>query len=222
MISPTACGALFSARTHPAALAEPRGTLVEPWWNPGGTLVEPWWNPGGTLVEPWWNPGGTLVEPWWNSRGTLVEPYLRAAPDHPGAWAGPRPLGPPFVGSPRKCVSPQFGVPHTHIEAGEADPDPPMAHLTSKKNRAVGNGIHFCDTTERASQTLSHIYLGESNLYPRGDKPRAVGSTPHTPPRPNTMRLHRHGVQPDVTNMTTPSEKSQEDLQNQWRRSSGR
>ena len=65
MISPAACGVLFSARTtphHPAALAEPRGTLVEPWWNPGGTLVEPWWNPGGTLVEPWWNPRGTLAQ----------------------------------------------------------------------------------------------------------------------------------------------------------------
>ena len=53
VISPAACGALFSAcTTHFAALAS---------WNPGGTLVEPWWNPGGTLVEP----------------------YLRAAPDHP-------------------------------------------------------------------------------------------------------------------------------------------
>ena len=51
---PTACGALFSA-----ALAEPRGTLLEPWWNPGK-----------------------------NPRGTLVEPYLRAAPDHPGAYLG--------------------------------------------------------------------------------------------------------------------------------------
>ena len=38
VISPTARGALFSART----LAEPHGTLVEPWWNPGGTLVEPY------------------------------------------------------------------------------------------------------------------------------------------------------------------------------------
>ena len=28
-----------------------------------------------------------LVEPWWNPGGTLVEPYLRAAPDHPEAWA---------------------------------------------------------------------------------------------------------------------------------------
>ena len=45
-MSPTACGALFGARTtpqpshHPAALAEPRGTLVEPWWNPRGTLPQ--------------------------------------------------------------------------------------------------------------------------------------------------------------------------------------
>ena len=53
---------------HPA-LAEPGGTLVEPWWNPGGTLVEPWWNPGGTLVEPWWNLSSgsprTTPEPIW-------------------------------------------------------------------------------------------------------------------------------------------------------------
>ena len=32
----------FYCSHHPAALAEPRGTLVEPWWNPGGTLVEPY------------------------------------------------------------------------------------------------------------------------------------------------------------------------------------
>ena len=31
----------FSCSHHSAALAEPRETLVEPWWNPGGTLVEP-------------------------------------------------------------------------------------------------------------------------------------------------------------------------------------
>ena len=46
--SPTACCALFSART---TLAEPRGTLVEPLWNPGGTAVEPSWNPRGTLPQ---------------------------------------------------------------------------------------------------------------------------------------------------------------------------
>ena len=39
MISPPACGALFSARTTPQQ------------WNPGGTLVEPWWNPRGTLPQ---------------------------------------------------------------------------------------------------------------------------------------------------------------------------
>ena len=48
VISPTACGGLFSARTTP----QPSQNLVEPWWNPGGTLQEPWWNPGGSLVEP--------------------------------------------------------------------------------------------------------------------------------------------------------------------------
>ena len=40
VLSPTACGALFSARTTP-----------QPLWNPGGTLVEPWWNPRGTLPQ---------------------------------------------------------------------------------------------------------------------------------------------------------------------------
>ena len=65
---------------------------LEDWWNrgtlpqttpdhpalaePGGTLVEPWWNPGETLVEPWWNPGGTLVEP-------LVEPLAQGRPEPP-------------------------------------------------------------------------------------------------------------------------------------------
>ena len=55
----------FSAR--PAALAEPRGTLVdsvEPWWNLGGTLVEPWWNPGGTLNLAS-GPPRTTPEPIW-------------------------------------------------------------------------------------------------------------------------------------------------------------
>ena len=78
--------------TTPAALAEPRETLVKPWWNPGGTLVEPapdhpaaLAEPRGTLVEPWWNhwwnpprttpqPLQNLVEPWRNLGGTLVEP----------------------------------------------------------------------------------------------------------------------------------------------------
>ena len=59
MISPTACGALFSV----SPLAEPRGILVESSWNPRGN--------SGNLVESSWNPGGTLVEPWWNPRGTL-------------------------------------------------------------------------------------------------------------------------------------------------------
>ena len=58
---------------HPAALAEPCGTLVmELWWNPGGILSNLTSNHPGPprspcrLVEPWWNPGGTLVEPSWN------------------------------------------------------------------------------------------------------------------------------------------------------------
>ena len=46
MISPTACGALFSARTTPTSR------------NPGGTLVEPSWNltsgPPRTTPEPIW------------------------------------------------------------------------------------------------------------------------------------------------------------------------
>ena len=49
MTSPTACGALFSARTTSQ-------NLVEPWWNVGGTLVEPSWNltsgPPRTTPEP--------------------------------------------------------------------------------------------------------------------------------------------------------------------------
>ena len=48
VISPTACGALFSARTTP----EPSQNLVEPWWNPGGTL--PTSGPPRTTPEPIW------------------------------------------------------------------------------------------------------------------------------------------------------------------------
>ena len=47
VISPTACGALFSACTTP----QPSENLVEPLWSPDGTLVEPWWNPRGTLPQ---------------------------------------------------------------------------------------------------------------------------------------------------------------------------
>ena len=43
MISPTACGALFSARTTP----QPWQNLVESWWSPGGTLADP----RGTLPQ---------------------------------------------------------------------------------------------------------------------------------------------------------------------------
>ena len=54
MISPTACGALFSARNTPQPW-QPRGTRV---WNPSGTLVEPLWNltsgPPRTTPEPIW------------------------------------------------------------------------------------------------------------------------------------------------------------------------
>ena len=54
MISPTACGALFSARTTP----QPSQNLVEPSWNPGEILVEPSWNltsgPPRTTPEPIW------------------------------------------------------------------------------------------------------------------------------------------------------------------------
>ena len=48
--SPTACGALFSARTTP----QPSQNLVEPWWNPSGSgiVVEPSWNlPQGCRTE---------------------------------------------------------------------------------------------------------------------------------------------------------------------------
>ena len=54
VISPTACGALCSARTTP----QPSQNLVEPWWNPAGNLVEPSWNltsgPPRTTPEPIW------------------------------------------------------------------------------------------------------------------------------------------------------------------------
>ena len=54
MTSPTACGALFSARTTPQSSQN----LVELWWNPSGTLVEPSWNltsgPPRTTPEPIW------------------------------------------------------------------------------------------------------------------------------------------------------------------------
>ena len=64
-------GDIPNSMRHPAALAEPRGTLVEPSWNPRGT----WWNLvelGGTwrkLVEPSWNltsgPPRTTPAPIW-------------------------------------------------------------------------------------------------------------------------------------------------------------
>ena len=50
---PNSMRCFFECSHHPAALAEPRGTLVEPSWNPRGTLVELSWNPGKNLVEPW-------------------------------------------------------------------------------------------------------------------------------------------------------------------------
>ena len=47
VISPAACGALFQCSHHPASLAEPRGTLVEPSWNLASgsprTTPEPIW-----------------------------------------------------------------------------------------------------------------------------------------------------------------------------------
>ena len=50
VISPTACGALFSARTTP----QPSQNLVEPSWNPGKTLVEPYLRAARTTPEPIW------------------------------------------------------------------------------------------------------------------------------------------------------------------------
>ena len=54
VISPTACGAFFSARTTP----QPSQNRVEPWWNPRGILVEPSWNLSSgspqTNPEPIW------------------------------------------------------------------------------------------------------------------------------------------------------------------------
>ena len=70
---------LTSTTDHPAALAEPGETLVEPLWNqttnPAAlrNLVKRWWNPQQNLVKP-------CLEPWWwkrNFGGALVEPYLK-------------------------------------------------------------------------------------------------------------------------------------------------
>ena len=91
---------------HPTALAEPGGTLVEPWWNPGGTLVEPWWNPRGTLPQTTPDhptalaePGGTLVEPWWNPHGTLPQ----GRPGPPRTLSGLRPQSFQLLGKKAKC-----------------------------------------------------------------------------------------------------------------------
>ena len=60
MISPTACGALFSARATP----QPSRTL----WNPRGNMVKPWWNPRGTSAPD--HPGAYLgCDPKAFSRG---------------------------------------------------------------------------------------------------------------------------------------------------------
>ena len=72
---------------HPAALAEPGGTLVE---NPCGALPQTTPDhpqPSQNLVEPLRNylkpPLQNLVKPWWNCRGTLPQ----TTPDHPTALA---------------------------------------------------------------------------------------------------------------------------------------
>ena len=90
---------------HPEALAEPGGTLVEPWsvllWNllkpprttpkPSQNLVEHWWNPGG---EPLWNLTSNHPGPprsprriWWNPGG---EPLWNLTSNHPGPPRSPR------------------------------------------------------------------------------------------------------------------------------------
>ena len=68
---------------HPAALAEPGGSLVEPSWNRtlGGTLVEPYLKPPRPPRSPrrTWNPGQTLVEPYLKPPRTTplcLTPYL--------------------------------------------------------------------------------------------------------------------------------------------------
>ena len=67
--SPTACGALFSARTTP----QPSQNLVEPWWSPGRTLVEPSWNltsrPPRTTPELIWAETPKLD----NKHGTTIQ-----------------------------------------------------------------------------------------------------------------------------------------------------
>ena len=86
---------------HPAALEQPGGTLLEPWWwNLHGALPCRTWCPANrpsnlTPNHPGppqlsWNPGRTfMVEPSWNPCGTLVEPYLKALEEPRGTLLEP-------------------------------------------------------------------------------------------------------------------------------------
>ena len=119
VISPTACGALFSARTTP----QPSQNLMEPSWNPGGTLVEPWWNLTSRHPEPIWAEtpklsavGEKLIEPqdWklglvsFRGRfGPNVRHVFRAAGLAVGSQ-GPRLHAPPRAGAhPHEADGPQ-------------------------------------------------------------------------------------------------------------------
>ena len=130
---------------HPAALAEPGGTLVEAWWR---IVVEPlpWWNPGpgppAALAEPWWNCGGTLTNhprpprsrrrTWWNPDETLVEPCLK-----------------PPVALSQNVVEPWWH-PAALAEPGgkpggtlpQTTPDPPLVELYLKPPKTIPQPLH--------------------------------------------------------------------------------
>ena len=88
------CGTLWNPVEPCRTLPQGHPGPVKPWWNPRGTLPQTTPDhpaalaePGGTLLELWWNPGGTLVEPWWNPRGTLPQ----GRPGPPRSLSGLRP-----------------------------------------------------------------------------------------------------------------------------------
>ena len=57
------------------------------------------------------------------------------------------------------CMPPYTGTRNTIYE--------PRFLSWPKQSRAVGNGIHFCDTTKRKNQTLTPHIQGETPLYHR-------------------------------------------------------
>ena len=130
------CGTLKPSHNltsnHPAALAEPRGTLLELCWN--GIL--PCKNSGGILMEHYLKPartaGGTLVKPWWNPRGTFSGP--RRTLEEIGPWWNPRPehngLVEPWWKPGGTLVEPYLKPPRT---------TPPLQNLVEPWQNSGGN-----------------------------------------------------------------------------------